>query len=45
MSMQESELITQEVRENVEKESHSPSLVEGESISKQLVSSSKKGWG
>ena len=29
---------------NVEKGSHSPSLVKGESLSKQLVSNSKKGW-
>ena len=30
---------------NVEKGGHSPSSPKGESISKQLVSSSKKGWG
>ena len=32
-------------RGNVEKRGHSPSSLKGESISKQLVSSSKTGWG
>ena len=32
-------------RGNLEKESYSPSSLEGESISKHLASSSKKGWG
>ena len=42
--MQGPELINQEI-DNVHKGDHSPGSLKGKSISKQLCSSSKKGWG